>query len=60
MLKLTYTRRTFYVGLQDEQAIATIREKYGLGTDSDAVRVALRLVAESPVAQVQATKKKTK
>jgi Arc/MetJ family transcription regulator len=31
----------------DRQAIAVIRQRYGVASDSDAVRLALRLVAES-------------
>jgi hypothetical protein len=31
----------------DRQAIATIRQRYGVASDSDAIRLALRLVAES-------------
>lgn len=60
MLKLHYSRKTYYLGIPDEQAIATIKDKYGLSTDSDAVRLALRLVAESPTAQVSTGKKKNK
>ena len=31
----------------DRQAIATIRQRYGVASDSDAIRLAVRLVAES-------------
>jgi len=31
----------------DRTAIATIRQRYGVASDSDAIRLALRLVAES-------------
>jgi Arc/MetJ-type ribon-helix-helix transcriptional regulator len=31
----------------DRQAIATIRQRYGVASDSDAIRLALRVVAES-------------
>jgi Arc/MetJ-type ribon-helix-helix transcriptional regulator len=31
----------------DRHAIATIRRRYGVASDSDAIRLALRLVAES-------------
>lgn len=52
MLKTLYQRCTLYLAPQDKQAIKTIKDMYGLSTDSDAVRVAVRLVAESPVAQI--------
>ncbi len=58
-LKLHNERRTFYVGVQDTLAIETIREKYGCKTDSDCVRLALRLTAESPIAQLPTKKKST-
>lgn len=41
-----YERHTYYGTLQDNQAIATIRTKFGLASDSEAIRFALRLVAE--------------
>jgi len=31
----------------DRQAIVAIRQRYGVASDSDAIRLALRLVAES-------------
>jgi hypothetical protein len=31
----------------DRQAIAVIRQRYGVASDSDAIRLALRVVAES-------------
>ena len=49
MLKLKYIRRTHYLAPEDDRAILVIKEKYGCSTASDAVRLALRLVAESPV-----------
>jgi hypothetical protein len=48
MLK-KHTRKTFYLGAIDELSIGTIRAKYGLSTDSDAVRFALRALAENPI-----------
>jgi hypothetical protein len=48
MLKKTKnSRKTFYLGAIDELSIGTIRAKYGLSTDSDAVRLALRILAEA-------------
>lgn len=38
-------RRTYYALPEDDQAVAAIRAKYGCGNDSDAVRLALRLLA---------------
>lgn len=38
-------RRTYYAYDKDDQALAEIRERYGCSTDSDAVRLALRLLA---------------
>ncbi len=57
MLKLKYTRRTHYLAPEDDRAILAIKEKYGCSTASDCVRLALRILAESPV---QLSKKKGK
>jgi Arc/MetJ-type ribon-helix-helix transcriptional regulator len=43
MRKLT----TIRLDETDRHAIATIRRRYGIASDSDAIRLALRLVAES-------------
>lgn len=56
-MKANYERKTHYMGVEDVAAIAAIRARYGLSTDSDAIRLAVRLVAASPVAVVG--KKKT-
>jgi hypothetical protein len=37
-------RRSYYATKDDDQAVENIRRKYGLSTESDAVRFALRLV----------------
>jgi hypothetical protein len=55
-MKTHNTRKTHYLGAEDCQAIQAIKDKYGLSTDSDAVRFALRLVAQAQV-QVAAKKK---
>ena len=57
MIKTHNERKTYYLGVQDEHAIETIKARYGLSTDSDAVRFALRLLAESPAVQIVAKKK---
>lgn len=57
MLKLQFIRKTHYLGVEDTRAIETIKARHGLSTDSDAVRFALRLLAESPVVQIAAKKK---
>jgi len=38
-------RTSIYLDEQDRQAIATIKERYGITSDSDVIRFALRLVA---------------
>ena len=45
----SYVRHTYYGTSQDDDAIDTIRKKYGLGSDSEAIRFALRLVANGIV-----------
>lgn len=44
-----YSRHTYYGTRSDDEALAIIREKYGLGSDSEAIRFALRLVARGIV-----------
>ncbi len=58
MLKLKYSRKTFYIAPEDDRAIETIKEKYGLSTASDVIRFSVRLIAENPM--VQLPKKKGK
>jgi hypothetical protein len=53
-----YRRKTFYLGLVDAQSISAIKDKYGLSTDSDAVRFALRLVAQTQVMVAKSKKSK--
>jgi hypothetical protein len=40
-------RTTIWLDEVDRAALATIRERYGVASDSDAMRLALRLLAES-------------
>jgi Arc/MetJ family transcription regulator len=47
-------RTTIWLDDADRAALATVRERYGLATDSDAIRLALRLLAESKRVNVEA------
>ncbi len=40
-------RTTVWLDEIDRAALATIRERYGVASDSDAIRLAVRLLAES-------------
>jgi hypothetical protein len=40
-------RTTIWLDESDRAALAKIRERYGVASDSDAIRLALRLLAES-------------
>ncbi len=57
VLKLKYVRKTYYASPQSHLDIDAIKERYGCSTDSDAIRLALTLVAQSPIAQIAAKKK---
>lgn len=46
-------RTTIWLDEADRAAIATIQTRYGVATESDAVRLAVRLVAESKRIDVQ-------
>lgn len=41
-------RTSIFLDVNDKKAITTIKVRYGLSTDSDAIRLSLRVVAESP------------
>lgn len=40
-------RTTIWLDESDRAALARVRERYGVASDSDAIRLALRLLAES-------------
>jgi hypothetical protein len=40
-------RTTIWLDEADKAAIATIKERYGTATESDAIRLAIRLLAHS-------------
>jgi hypothetical protein len=40
-------RTTIFLGDQDRDAIRLIQDRYGVATDSDAIRLALRVLAEA-------------
>jgi Arc/MetJ-type ribon-helix-helix transcriptional regulator len=40
-------RTTIWLDEADRAAIAAIRERYGVASDSDAIRLAVRLLADS-------------
>jgi len=46
-------RTTIWLDDADRAALATVRERYGVATDSDAIRLALRLLAESQRGSVE-------
>jgi Arc/MetJ family transcription regulator len=57
-MALCYTRcmrkrTTIWLDEADRAAVATVRERYGVATDSDAIRLALRLLAESARVRVE-------
>jgi hypothetical protein len=40
-------RKTFWVAEEDEQALTVLRERYGCESDSQALRLALRVLAQA-------------
>jgi hypothetical protein len=46
-------RTSIFLAEEDRQAIETIKERYGISTDSDAIRLALRVLAESPMLKLK-------
>jgi Arc/MetJ family transcription regulator len=47
MIYLCMKRTTIFLGDQDREAIRLIQHRYGVSTDSDAIRLALRVLAEA-------------
>lgn len=45
-------RTTIWLDETDRAAIRRIRDRYGLSTDSDAIRMAVRVIAEAPLVPV--------
>lgn len=46
-------KKTVYLDIADQQAIRELRKRYGLSTDADVIRLALRVLAASPFLQIQ-------
>lgn len=40
-------RTSIFLGDRDREAIRAIQERYGVSTDSDAIRLALRILAQA-------------
>lgn len=45
-------RKTFWVAPEDEQALSIIQQRYGCESESQALRLAVRVLASSPMLQV--------
>jgi Arc/MetJ family transcription regulator len=50
-------RTTIWLDETDRTAIAAIKERYGVATESDAIRLALRILAESQRVDVHSGKR---
>jgi Arc/MetJ family transcription regulator len=51
-------RTTIWLDEADRAALVTIRERYGVASDSDAIRLALRLLAESKRVHLETSDKR--
>lgn len=47
MIYKNVQRTSIFLGDRDREAIRAIQERYGVSTDSDAIRLALRVLAEA-------------
>lgn len=47
MIYIHMQRTSIFLGDEDRAAIRTIQERFGVSTDSDAIRLALRVMAEA-------------
>jgi hypothetical protein len=50
-------RTTIWLDEADRAAVATIKARYGVASDSDAIRLAVRLLAESKRVDIRAGKR---
>ena len=50
-------RTTIWLDDADRAAVAAIKERYGAASDSDAIRLALRLLAESKRVDIRERKR---
>ena len=50
-------RITIWINDEDRKAIEVIKRRYGLDNNSVAIRLALRIVAASPLAEIYERKK---
>lgn len=46
-------RTSIFLSKEDKDAIEIIKARYGVSTDSDAIRLALRVLASSPLLQLR-------
>ena len=46
-------RTSVFVGPEDRAAIEIIKQRYGVATESDAIRLALRVLAASPMLKIE-------
>jgi len=46
-------RTTVLVGPEDRAAIEVIQPRYGVATEADAIRLALRVLAASPLLEIE-------
>lgn len=53
-------RKTYYAESQDIEAVTIIRQRYGLCSDNDAVKLALRILAASETAKITVSAKAVK
>jgi len=46
-------RTSVFIGPEDRAAIEIIKQRYGVATEADAIRLALRVLAASPMLQIE-------
>lgn len=52
------TRKTYYATPESDRAVEEIKRRYGLSSESDALRMAAILVAESQIARIPKRKRR--
>lgn len=53
-------RTSVFLAKEDRDAIEVIKSRYGVSTDSDAIRLAIRVLAESPHLKLEGVRRESK
>jgi hypothetical protein len=53
LISMKLVRTSILLSEQEKEAIRVLRQRYGLSTDSDAIRMALNILVNNPILYIQ-------